>query len=183
MRRNLVATGGLGIHDVRSLLHLSAPSPVRCHLPSSRALRNVLAAISALLSRNFQLTRSRIRLSSLPTSSSSYRHIRIPPPSTDRVQKLLNVRPHDRDIAREASHGREEVPKEDKDPVQLDQESRERPPQQDQQDPCRERCRALEFLFPGEEEQGLLGADDEGQTDEEQDLKSIMCQARPFLIQ
>lgn len=47
--------------------------------------------------------------------------------TTQAVQRLRNIRPHNRNPTREPGNGREKVAEQDQDAVQLDQEAEERP--------------------------------------------------------
>ena len=100
----------------------------------------------------------------------SYRHIRVPSASTYGVQELLYVRTHDRYIPSEARYGREKVTKEDEDAVELDQKPCEWPSEENEEYAGHECCSALKLLSPCEEQQGLLWSNDEGESNEEENL-------------
>lgn len=61
--------------------------------------------------------------------------------------------------------GNQKVAKQNEQPVQLDQEARQRPAEEDQQDARGEGGGAFEFLAAREESEGFLEADYEGQAD------------------
>ncbi|RYP42307.1 hypothetical protein DL768_010356 [Monosporascus sp. mg162] len=86
------------------------------------------------------------------------------------VDEGADVGPDDRQAPSEAGDGAEKVAEEYEDAVELDAEADERPPQQDQQEPREEGGRALGLLPPREEQQRLLGADYDGEANEEEDL-------------
>lgn len=67
----------------------------------------------------------------------------------------------------------EEVSKQNEEPVQLDQEARQGPAEEDEEDTDAEGGGALELLGPGEEDQCLLDADDESQADQKEDLGGL----------
>lgn len=74
------------------------------------------------------------------------RQLRIPPPSGQYLQRLSNIRPNHRDIPCKLPDGNQEVAKQNEQPVQLDQEARQRPAEEDQQDARGEGGGAFEFL-------------------------------------
>lgn len=105
-------------------------------------------------------------------SPSSDGQLRVPPAQPHAVDKQADVGPDDGYVAREAGDGAEEVAKEDDDAVQLDDEADQRPAQEDEREPAEEGGRALGLLLAREEEERLLGADDDGEADQEEDLGS-----------
>lgn len=64
----------------------------------------------------------------------------------------------------------QEIAEEDEQAVQLDQEARERPAEENEENSKYEGRCAFELLAAGEEGESLFDADDEGQADEEEDL-------------
>ena len=80
------------------------------------------------------------------------------------------VRPHHGDRARVAGDRDQEIPEQHAYPVALHQEPDEGPPEEDQYDARYEGSRAFYLFPPREEEQRLLRPDDQGQTEEEEDL-------------
>lgn len=100
----------------------------------------------------------------------SHRQLGVPPPQPRPVHGHADVRADDGYVPREPGDGAEEVPEEDEYAVELDTEADERPPHEDEQEAAEEGGRALEFLFPREEERRLCRADDDCQADEEEDL-------------
>lgn len=114
------------------------------------------------------------KLKRTPISRILYRQLGIPPAAGQRLQRRPDVRPHDGNVPRELADGHQEVAEEDEQPVQLDDEARERPAEEDEQDAGDEGGGALEFLAAREEGEGLFDADDEGEADEEEDLFCVL---------
>lgn len=88
-----------------------------------------------------------------------YRQLRIPSPPRQHLQRTLNIRPNNRNIPRKLPNSNQKVPEEDKQTVQLDQETGKRPAEEDQEDAAEEGGGALEFLAAGEEGDCFLETD------------------------
>lgn len=78
-----------------------------------------------------------------PTPSRLYRQLRIPSPPSQHLQRTLNMRPDNRNIPRKLANSDQKVAEEDKQTVQLDQESGKRPAEEDQEDAAEEGGGAL----------------------------------------
>lgn len=102
---------------------------------------------------------------------SSYRQLSITPPTSQNLQPALDIRPNDGDVAGKLADGDEEIAEQNEQPVQFNQEASQRPAEEDEEDAGAEGSGAFELLRTGEEEEGLLEADDEGEADEEEDLR------------
>lgn len=97
-----------------------------------------------------------------PQTKVSYRQLSITPPTSQNLHPTLDIRPNNRDIARKLANSNEEVSKQNEQTVQLDQEARQRPAEENEEDTGAEGGCAFELLGAGEEDQCLLEADDEG---------------------
>ena len=105
----------------------------------------------------------------------SYGKLRVAPrPKADPIDHDTDIRADDGYVSRESSDCAQEIPKEDEDAPQLDEESYQGPPEEDERNSREEGGGAFRLLFPCEEEQGLCRSDDDREADEEQDLE-IPC--------
>lgn len=93
---------------------------------------------------------------------------------------MLDIRPDNRDTARELTDGNQELTKENEYPVQFDKKPDQRPPEEDQGNPCGEGSGAFELLATGEESDSFLDSDDEGQAYEEEDLHALLTATQLF---
>jgi len=69
------------------------------------------------------------------------------------------VRSHNWDVVRKSSYRLEELAKQYKDAVNLDEETDQWPAEEDEDDACDEGCRALDLLAAREEEEGSLDSE------------------------
>lgn len=104
------------------------------------------------------------------TPDQSHRQLRIPRPTPKPPQRHLNIRSHNRNIARDTANRCEEIPEQHKDAVQFNQKPCERPTKEDQDDASRKRGGAFKLLPAAEEECGLFPADYYCKPDQEEDL-------------
>lgn len=134
----------------------------------------------SLMPRTLRLSHSSLSTaskSSIPHAQSllfawpSNRQILIPPPITDPstlstltrpLQPLGQIRSHDRHTISKARDSLEELAKEDENAIDLDDEANEWPAEEDEQDTEDEREAAAPFLAAREEEEGAVGAEEEG---------------------
>lgn len=124
---------------------------------------NVLETLRLYVARSF----SKADIQSDHANQLLYRQLGIPPSDPGPVDGGPDVRPDNRNVACEGGDGAEEVAKQNHDAVELDAEADQGPPQQDQGEPREEGRRALCLLFPREEEERLLGSDDDCEANEE----------------
>lgn len=97
-------------------------------------------------------------------TSNSYRQLRITPPPSQNLQPTLDIRPDNRDVTGKLADGNQEIPEENEKPIQLDQEAREWPADEDEDDSGGESGSPFELLGAREEDYCLLEADDEGES-------------------
>ncbi len=107
----------------------------------------------------------------LPISIHLYGELSIGAGDAQAIDGKANVRSDDGDPARKACDCAEEVAKENHDAVALDQEADKRPADEDEDEAREKGCRALELLPAREEGERLLGANDDGEADEEKNLQ------------
>ncbi len=101
----------------------------------------------------------------------SYRQLGVGPRQADAIQQHSDVGADHGHVRRKAGDGAHEVSEQHYDAVQLDAEADEGPSQEDEREAAEEGGRAFCFLLPREEEECLLGSDDDGQADKKQDLR------------
>lgn len=89
------------------------------------------------------------------------------------IHRHSNIRPDDGHAACEACNSPEEVAKQDGNTICLDNEPNKGPFHEDEYQAGEECSGAFGLLLAGEEEEGLLGSDDDGETNEEEDLDGI----------
>lgn len=99
----------------------------------------------------------------------------IPPPQPYPVDQHPDIRSDNGRVPGEAGNRAQEVAEQHHDAVELDAEPYERPLEQDQEQAGEEGRRALGLLLAREEEERLLGANDDGEADEEEDLFGSGC--------
>jgi hypothetical protein len=92
------------------------------------------------------------------------------PRTPETLERARDIRPHNRHVSDEAGNRSEEVAKQDKDAVELNEEADEGPPGENQRDAYCEGERALPLLAAREEGERFCRADYERQADEEEDL-------------
>lgn len=100
----------------------------------------------------------------------SYRKLSIAPPTGKNLQPSLNVRPYHGDVACKLANSDKEVAEQDKQAVKFDQESSQGPAEEDKEDTGGECGSALKFLRAREEDHGFLQTDNQGQSNEEENL-------------
>lgn len=88
-----------------------------------------------------------------------YRQLNITPPPSQRLQPRPNIRPHNRNISRKLPNRNQKITKQNKQPVQLNQEARERPAQEDEENAGDEGGGPFELLAAGEEGESFFEAD------------------------
>ena len=88
-----------------------------------------------------------------------YRQLRISPPTSQRLQRLSNIRSNDWDIPSKLANRNQEIPEQYEKTVQLDDESRQRPTEEDQEDACEKGDGAFDLLAAREEGDGFVQAD------------------------
>jgi len=93
-------------------------------------------------------------------------------PARQHPQPFCNVRPNHGDTANEAGYRGEEITEQDKQSVELNDEANEGPSQENQDDAESKGSGASPFLATSEEEAGLIRADDDSETYQEEDLGS-----------
>lgn len=86
---------------------------------------------------------------------------------------MLDIRSHYRNVACKLANRDQEVAEENEQPIELNDEARQRPAEKDEDNPGSERSCPLAFLWTREKDQGLLETDDEGQADEKEDLVRV----------
>lgn len=100
--------------------------------------------------------------------------IGVSPTQSYPVSQHANIRSDNRDPPRKSSNGAYEISEQNSDSVEFNYKSDERPAYQNQYETNEEGCRAFGLLFPRKEEERLLGTDDDGETDEEENLRSLV---------
>jgi hypothetical protein len=94
----------------------------------------------------------------------------------------LDIGPNDRDIASEGANGCEEIPKQNEDTIRLDDKPSQGPTEENEKYTSHEGCCSFQLLPPGKEDERLLKADDQGEPNEEEDLRSLICVVPPSLF-
>lgn len=108
-----------------------------------------------------------------------YWQLRVPPPPSQYLQSLSDIRTDDRDIPSELANRDKEIPKQDKQTVKLNDESRQRPAEEDQENSSNEGDGPFYLLAAGEEGDCFVEADDKTQTDEKEDLIEVSIRSLP----
>lgn len=90
------------------------------------------------------------------------------------INGLSNPRPYDGQVPCKASNRAEEISKENHNSVELHQKANQRPTQQDQRETGKKGACPFELLPPREEGCRLLGTDDDGESDEEENLWCVV---------
>lgn len=101
---------------------------------------------------------------------SLYRELGVASASGENLQSTLNIRPYHWDVAGELTDRDEEITEQDEQSIQFDQKAGQGPAEEDEKDSGGEGGGSFELLRAGEEDYGLLDADDERQSDDEEDL-------------
>lgn len=148
------------------LLRLVPLSNMLCHL--SVSCRQIILGRWAL--GGFSSVRASVLCVVPYPAGCSYWQFSISSAPSQLVQSHLYVGSNKRNVASKGSNRSKEVPKQDKDTVQLDDETRQWPSQKDQNDASSKCSGALHLLSPGKEHNGLLDADDQGEADDKQNL-------------
>lgn len=100
----------------------------------------------------------------------SYRELGIAPATRQNFQSALDIGSNHGNVSRELSDCNEEITEEDEQAVQLDQESSQGPAEKDENDTSGESGSSLEFLRTSEKSDCFLDTDDQGQSNDEEDL-------------
>lgn len=110
----------------------------------------------------------------VPVRVHSYRKLGIAPPTSKHFQPTLDIRPYHGDVARKLADCDKEVAKQNEQAVEFNQETSQRPAEENKEDTSGESGSALELLRAREEEHGFLDTNNQSQSDEEQDLALLV---------
>ena len=80
-----------------------------------------------------------------------YWQLRVPSPPSQYLESLFDIRPDDGDIPSKLANRNQEIPKQDKQTVKLNDEPCQWPAEEDQENPCHEGNGPFHLLAAGEE--------------------------------